>query len=159
MLNKKNSFFCFCKLPTPSQRSKDGPQPDADAVDDDGDVAGDEDDGVDVRGDHLSAWWLQVNNIVINIIAIIIMIIIIITISIIIITIIFLPGGFEKTNFLTTHPLKMLWQEYSKQGKYWYLYRQDDPPGVKIATVISSWYQWIIFLVSVGISSWGRSRW
>ena len=55
MLNKKNSFFCFCKLPTPSQRSKDGPQPDADAVDDDGDVAGDEDDGVDVSGDHLPA--------------------------------------------------------------------------------------------------------
>ena len=48
-------------MPTPSQRSKDGPQPDADAVDDDGDVAGDEDDGVDVRGDHLPPRWLGVD--------------------------------------------------------------------------------------------------
>ena len=66
MLNKKNLVFCFCKLPTPSQRSKDGPQPDADAVDDDGDVAGDEDDGVDVRGDHLPARWLRVDKLSAN---------------------------------------------------------------------------------------------
>ena len=37
------------------QRAKDRPQPNADAVDDDGDVAGDEDEGVDVGRDHLSA--------------------------------------------------------------------------------------------------------
>ena len=42
-------------MSTPSQRSKDDPQPNTDTVDDGGEIAGDEDDGVDVSGDHLPA--------------------------------------------------------------------------------------------------------
>ena len=51
----------MCVLPTPLQRSEDGPQRDARGVDDDGDVAGDEDDGIDVCGYHLPARWLRVD--------------------------------------------------------------------------------------------------
>ena len=53
--------FLIRVLPTPWQRSKDDPQRNAHAVDDNGDVASDEDDGVDVRGDHLPARWLRVD--------------------------------------------------------------------------------------------------
>ena len=56
----------LCVLPTPWQRSEDGPQRNAHGVDDDGDVAGDEDDGVDVRGDHLPARWLRVDKLSAN---------------------------------------------------------------------------------------------
>ena len=52
-------YIChICPLPTPWQRPKDGPHRNARAVADDGEVAGDEDDGVDVRSDHLSSRWL-----------------------------------------------------------------------------------------------------
>ena len=45
-------------LATPFQRATDGPESNAHGVDDDGEVARDEDDGVDVRSDHLSSRWL-----------------------------------------------------------------------------------------------------
>ena len=45
-------------LVIPFQRAKDGPESNAHGVDDDGEVARDEDDGVDVRSDHLSSRWL-----------------------------------------------------------------------------------------------------
>ena len=32
--------------------------------------------------------------------------------------ILFLPGGFEQTNFLTTHPLKILHKKYSKKESH-----------------------------------------
>ena len=43
------------------QGAEDRPQPDADAVDDHRDVARDEDEGVDVRGDHLPPGRLRVD--------------------------------------------------------------------------------------------------
>ena len=84
---KTISFFwsLLSLLSTPSQRSKDDPQPNTDTVDDGGEIAGDEDDGVDVSGDHLPAWCF----------AVIIIIIINIIIIVIIVVIIFLPGGLE----------------------------------------------------------------
>ena len=45
-------------LVIPFQRAKDGPESNAHGVDDDGEVARDEDDGADVRSDHLSSGWL-----------------------------------------------------------------------------------------------------
>ena len=45
-------------LATPFQRATDGPESNAHGVDDDGEVARDKDDGVDVRSDHLSSRWL-----------------------------------------------------------------------------------------------------
>ena len=46
-------------MATPFQRATDGPESNAHGVDDDGEVARDEDDGVDVRSDHLSSRWLR----------------------------------------------------------------------------------------------------
>ena len=89
-MTKTISFFwsLLSLLSTPSQRSKDDPQCNTDTVDDGGEIAGDEDDGVDISGDHLPAWCFAV-------IIIIIITIINIIIIVIILVIIFLPGGLE----------------------------------------------------------------